>query len=250
MPKVDEELKTNIVTDSLEAIQYVRSETDAVILPYSTGKDSLATWLRLLEVSDFTIIPVYYYQVPDLDFVNRYLDDAEDFFETRILRVPHPRLTWWLQYGTHMPPVMARQMIEFDYPYISYEDMTDFLIEEYGLPEKTWEAVGTTQNDSAQRRLTFRKYGLLRKFSFKFYPIGDFTKTQVMELIQRNKFELPVDYRIWGRSFDGVDIFYLDGVKEHFPKDYQKILDWIPLIRLEHNRYEIWKRRTEEAPNN
>ena len=61
--------------------------------------------------------------------------------------------------------------------------------------------------------------------------------SKVVELITQIREEegikLPIDYQHFGRSFDGIDYRFLHLIKEHFPTDYQKIIDLFPLAELE-----------------
>lgn len=45
--------------------------------------------------------------------------------------------------------------------------------------------------------------------------------------------QLPVDYKLFGRTFDGIDYRFLKPIKENFPRDYEKIITWFPLAELE-----------------
>ena len=49
---------------------------------------------------------------------------------------------------------------------------------------------------------------------------------------------LPVDYHMFGRTFDGIDYRFLAPLKKNRPADYQKVLDWFPLAEMEVWRYE------------
>ena len=228
------------IQSSAEAIAYAVSQTDTVILSYSTGKDSLAAWLTLLErAPKLKIVPVYHYMVPGLEFVERYLGYIEDVLQTPVLRLPHPRLTFWLRHASYQPPTAANQMLELTFPFRDYGDFIDRVKTEYDLPASTYVAVGTTQNDSANRRLTMRQYGMVREGEQKFFPIGDFRKSDIIDIINRHGLKLPADYRIWRRSFDGLDWFFLEGVRRHYPDDYQRILNFFPMLKLEAKRYEM-----------
>jgi len=57
---------------------------------------------------------------------------------------------------------------------------------------------------------------------------GDLKKDGLIKLLQDSGVKLPADYRLFGRSWtDWITI--LVGVKKHFPADYDKILDNVPL---------------------
>jgi len=89
------------------------------------------------------------------------------------------------------------------------------------------------------RQLTFRWHGAIRAKTKTFYPVWDWKLAEVHEVIRKAGLQLPRDYEIWGRSFDGLDYRHLVAIKRHFPADYEKILDWFPLIDAELFRKEI-----------
>ena len=59
------------------------------LLSFSRGKDSIGAWLALRECFDY-IIPVFLYLIPGLEFEEESLQYYENFFGTRIIRLPHP----------------------------------------------------------------------------------------------------------------------------------------------------------------
>lgn len=75
-----------------------------------------------------------------------------------------------------------------------------------------------------------------------FYPCWDWKKERLLEELGRANIKLPVDYRVFGRSFDGLDLRFLVKIREHFPRDYRTILDWFPLVDMEIARYEFAQR--------
>jgi len=56
--------------------------------------------------------------------------------------------------------------------------------------------------------------------------------------IERSGIKLSVDYKIFGRSFDGLDYRFLAPIKKHFPRDWQRLCQWFPLAEAEIYRYE------------
>ncbi len=60
------------------------------LLAFSRGKDSIAAWLELRESGLFSeIVPFHLNLVPGLRFVEESLDYFENWFQTRIIRLPH-----------------------------------------------------------------------------------------------------------------------------------------------------------------
>jgi len=43
--------------------------------------------------------------------------------------------------------------------------------------------------------------------------------------------------------FDGIDYRFMKPIKDHFPRDYQRIIEWFPLAELEIKRREFAARR-------
>jgi hypothetical protein len=63
-------------------------------------------------------------------------------------------------------------------------------------------------------------------------------KDDLIALLEQHRIKLPVDYELFGRSFDGTDHRFLTPLKKHRPADYQRILEWFPLAFLDGWRYE------------
>ncbi len=197
------------IQTSADAIRHVRSQTDTVVLSYSTGKDSLASWLNCRPHFE-RIVPVYHYMAPGLEFVERYLAYIEERLETRIIRLPHPRLTFWLHHASYQPPTAANQMLDLYFPFLDYGDFVERVKTHYDVPAEAWVALGTTQNDSANRRLTFKQHGMAREGQRKLFPIGDFRKADIVNIINESGLKLPADYRIWRRSSADIVAFPLE----------------------------------------
>lgn len=75
----------------------------ACLLAFSAGKDSVAAWLHLRKFFP-RIVPFYRYLIPGLEFVDRGIRMYEDFFETKVMRVPHPSLGRMLANLVYQPP--------------------------------------------------------------------------------------------------------------------------------------------------
>ena len=74
-----------------------------------------------------------------------------------------------------------------------------------------------------------------------FYPIFDWNIEDLKNCLRDNNVKLPVDYEMWGKSFDGIDYRFIKPLKERFPADYDKLKELFPLLDLEIMRYEqIW----------
>lgn len=129
-------------------------------------------------------------------------------------------------------------------PRISYDTMWKLVKEDLGLSESTWVADGVRAADSIVRRTSMSNHGVMKEASRKVSPICDWLKREVMDCLTKHNFPLPIDYQWFGRSFDGLDYRFLAPLKNHAPKDYQKVLDWFPLADLELIRYGMLQERS------
>ena len=69
-------------------------------------------------------------------------------------------------------------------------------------------------------------------------------KTEVYRMLSVAGLPLPIDYEVWGRSFDGFDVGFLAGLRKHFPADYRKVVDAFPLLECEFYRKELWQNQS------
>lgn len=75
-------------------------------------------------------------------------------------------------------------------------------------PEATLTAVGVRAADSQNRYTMFKKLGMgaaVNVPSGKFYPVFDWNKEKLLSEIARAGVKLPVNYRVFGKTFDGPD---------------------------------------------
>lgn len=225
---------------SAELCQQMAQECDTAILAFSTGKDSIAAWLQMRKYFK-RIVPYYCYSVPGLEFVEKSLAYYEDFFETHIYRLPHRSLYRWLRGMVFQSPPHVTKVEALDLPGEEYDDaMIGELVRELGhLPDGAYVGTGVRMADSPMRRVGLMTNGCINHSQKRFYPVYDWKKADLLAAIDESGVKLPPDYRLFGRTFDGIDYRFLKPIKEHYPKDYEKILEWFPLAELEIMRREM-----------
>lgn len=222
--------------DGDEVVAWVRERTDTIMLGMSTGKDSLATYARCRDVFG-TVVLYHCYAVPGLAFVERTLRYYEAEFGTHIWRLPHPALMRWLSSGLFQPPERSAILEAASIPLVPYEDMYVILAEQAGIEgTEWWVATGVRAADSPMRRIALSQHGGINVTSRVFHPIWDWRKDRTAQAIDSLGVALPVDYHLFGRSFDGVDHRFLAPLREHFPDDYARLIEWFPLADLEFYR--------------
>lgn len=234
---------------SQAVIEQIRSQTDTVMLAFSTGKDSLAC-LTILKNAGFNIVPYHAFYVPGLKFVERSLDYYEEFFDLHIYRTIDPNFYRWLKTYGFQPPARMATLDWLHLPAFKHQDIQQGIARTVGLDEESyWCAVGTRMSDSLNRRLMFKNHGPVDSVQRKFYPVYDLNKSDLIPILQEAKVKLSVDYKIFGRSFCGLDYRFLKAIREHYPEDYDTIKFWFPLIDLEFAKYELGEAHATKEKN-
>jgi hypothetical protein len=220
-----------------EVIQAIRRKTDTITLAFSCGKDSIGAWLALRP--HFTrIVPVYMYLVPDLDFVDKSIRYYEEFFQTPILQVPHPSLIRLLRNLTFQAPENINIIERCGFAPLDYDKIIQQVKIDLKLPKITYHATGVRAADSPIRRAAVNRSGAINEKRKQFMPIWDWNKARLLEEMKKSGVKLPIDYKLFGRSFDGIDYRFLKPIKDNLPDDYQKIIEFFPLADLEIKRRE------------
>lgn len=201
-----------------------------VLLGFSRGKDSIAAWLALRD-SGVDVIPFHLYRIPGMEFERESLDYFERVFDTRIIDLPHPALYRWLNSYLFQPPERCAIIEAAELPNVKYEEIVDFLREDY--PLALWYADGVRAADSIVRRTSMRTHGVMKSKGHKVHAIWDWQIADVRAAIAAAGIDLPVDYEWFGRSFDGLDRRFLEPLSRHAPDDWCRLLEWFPLAELE-----------------
>lgn len=242
-----EELR-RIHPHSFELCKKIAEISPTIFLAFSCGKDSICVYLELLKHGVFEkIIPYYMYLVPDISFVNKALDYYEDYFKTHIYRIPHPSLYRWLNNLTYQAPENCKIIESALLPDFDFDDICKYLCEDLNLKGDVFCANGVRACDSPVRRMVLQKHGPVNYNKKTFMPIWDWNKKDVYKCLTENNIDLPVDYKIFGRSFDGIDYRFLKPIKENFPEDYKKIKSFFPLVDLEIFRRDCFRKHIKKV---
>ena len=75
--------------------------------------------------------------------------------------------------------------------------------------------------DSPMRRIGIKTHGAINHNDKRFYPVYDWNKERLLNEIDAAGVKLPVDYELFGRTFDGLDYRFLKPISERFPEDYE-----------------------------
>lgn len=226
--------------DSAALRSAVLAESDTCLLSFSAGKDSVAAWIALRESGFKRVIPFYMYSIPGLlDFERRGIEYYERAFDTPVIRVPHPSFNRHLRNLMFQPPERAALIEQYEIPALTYEQVDDHVRKVSGVPASTYVALGARTADSPVRLGNIRRYGPLATKRRSFQAVYDWRIKDVRDALTRTGIKLTYDYRLFGRSWDGYDYRFLAPIKEHFPEDYERILQWYPLAHLELDRRKL-----------
>ena len=219
---------------------------EKTLLAFSRGKDSIAVALALRDKIE--MVPFYYDDLPGLEFIDESLDYYErKLFGRRILRMPHPAFYKHLRDGLFQPIQRAEILAAASIPSIDHADVVRMVKEQEGIEGDILSATGLRALDNAVRFISIRKHGPIRPGAGNWAPIWDWSKQRLMDEIEKSAISLPPDYTFLPRSFDGFSYLFLIPLKERYPRDYERVLDWFPLARAEILRFEINQRLTADA---
>jgi hypothetical protein len=104
-------------------------------------------------------------------------------------------------------------------------------------------------SDSMHRRNSMKKGGVIDVDEEwkRFYPIFDWSFEDMDREFRAEKIKLPVDYKLWNRSFDGVRYRFFPAIREHYPKDWERICLFYPRAEVELWRRYFWEQRRRAA---
>jgi len=222
---------------SSEVRAELKRQKKPVLLSFSAGKDAVGAWLAVQDLG-IEIVPFYMYNVPDLEFVEMGLQYYEKFFGQRIKRYPNPSLHRQLRAFMFQAPQNLAILEHANLPNFDYADLETRIKADLKLSPETWTLSGVRAADSLARRTSILRFGPFIKSKKKCLPIWDWKNDMLSCALRGAGVKLTIDYKLFGRSFDGVDARFLGPIKKHFPRDFEKILEWFPLADLELFRQE------------
>jgi 3'-phosphoadenosine 5'-phosphosulfate sulfotransferase (PAPS reductase)/FAD synthetase len=207
-----------------------------VILMFSMGKDAIASYYQLNDYFK-NIHLVYQYFHPDLKFINESIDYFEQKFGRKIIKIPHVGMYRMINDYIFQSPSNSDIIAQIDLPNHKYEDYYNDLRIDLDC-QNAWIALGVRIFDGPMRRMSIGRNGPLSVKKQSFFPIFDWTNEKIRTVLKQNNIKLPVDYEMFGRSFDGLTYSYIKPLRDKFPDDYNRLKEIYPLIDLEILRYE------------
>jgi len=203
------------------------------VLAFSCGADSLASLIRMI---DWGITPkalIYYYFIPDLPMIENYLRYIEDKTGICIYRFPSAISMQYYINGLLQFPGVGQCVYEelakyYEVPKTS--EINDYIMESF--PSNSYMAIGLRVSDGIFRAKLLREKGPIAVNRNEWYPVADCYRSDIVSMIEKSGFRLPIDYCLFGRSFESIRHWTAPPIKEHCPKTWLKILEYFPMANL------------------
>ncbi len=219
-----------------DPIKTQASVTDSVIVAFSGGKDSIVT-LDLCFRYFKTVKPFFMYLVKGLEFQEKMLRWYENKYNTEIIRLPHFEVSNFLKYGSFTMP-------DFSVDVVGINDTYEYLRQQTGIH---WISAGERCADSIVRNAMIKKSGSIDFKRGRFYPLAYWKKQEVLQYIKQRKLYLSPEQRKLGFSFRSLAGSELSVIKEHYPADYEKILQVYPLAGAAVEHYELYEKQESKG---
>ena len=220
---MDDQLEKNF----LSKVDSLKDKSN--LLHFSCGADSVACYLRLKEYGIKPIL-VYKYFIKNLPMVKNYIDWFEKKFNVHIYQFPSTLFSEKLDNALYQYPVKARERFRNrigtvlqDHTKNSFDK---FLVDTIG--KDTVFHFGLRYTDGLRRYQHLSKHGC--SYGNKFYPIASFQIKDLQDILNRHSCLLPIEYRLWGLSFESPRAWNVDLIRENCPETYKRILEYFPLI--------------------
>jgi hypothetical protein len=209
-----------------------------VCLSFSAGKDSLAAWVALRHAG-IKVVPLHFEIWPGLPLLERVVDFYQDFFKTKIHRVPHKAFWDIFRQLLFVGPYHVRTIEDANlHESPSLGRITENFLQSIGKPDM-WVAMGIKRCDSNIRRMVLAKMGTINARARKVYPMANASDRITFAMLIKAGVPLPSFYPDLGESIDSITRPMLEWIRDHAPEDYAMMLALQPLLELEYARTRI-----------
>jgi phosphoadenosine phosphosulfate reductase len=203
-------------------LRALRQRTDAVLVGFSGGKDSVAT-LDLC-VREFAKVEAYFfYLVPELRFQQTYLARIAKHYRITIHQRPHWLLSWMLRAGEYRP----RTLVSDNCAILDATGCEHALCHDTGID---WIATGERAGESLQRRGMLSACGGLDDKRKRAYPIAFWPVEAVRRYNRKHHLPVSPDAAVLPRSFGDLQAPTLIALRDHWPDDFERIKRLFPHV--------------------
>jgi hypothetical protein len=212
--------------DFLHKVDSLKNKTN--VLHFSTGADAVASYLKLKEHGIKPIL-VYHYFIKDLPMVKNYLDYFEKKFNEYVYQFPSTLWAERIDNALYQPPIRARARFRNNIAKYELDKFTKEMFDRIIADTLGGDVVfhlGLRYTDGIRRYSHLTKHGA--SFGNKFYPIASFQIKDIQDILIKNDCLLPIEYRLWGISFESPRAWNINLIKENCPETYKRITKIFP----------------------
>ena len=216
--------------DFLSKVDSLRNKTN--ILHFSTGADAVASYLHLRDHGIRPIL-IYHYFLPHLRMVENYLNWFEKMFNERVFQFPSTLFSWWFDNAIFQYPVKARERFRNRIG-TGFEKHTKEWFDQLLASTLSGNVIfhlGLKYTDGLHRYRYLMNNGV--SYGNKFYPAAAFQVKDIQAILEKYDCLLPIDYRLYGMSFESPRAWNINLIKKSCPETYKQILEYFPLVGAE-----------------
>jgi len=224
-------MNEQLEADFQEKVKSLKGKTN--ILHFSTGADSVACFLRLREHGIEPVL-VYQYFLKDLPMVKNYINYFQNKFNVRVYKFPSTLYAEHITKALYQLPVKGFEKYSNSIAMYGYHLLTKDFFDEILKDELGGDCVthlGLRYTDGIWRYKHLLKNGV--SFNDKFYPIASFQIKDVQAILEKYNCLLPIEYGLWGISFESPRAWNINLIKEHCPETFKQIEKVFPTIGYE-----------------
>lgn len=206
-------------------LRIVRSETDAIGVALSFGKDSLVT-LDLCSKIFARMEAFYLYRVKDLQIVAGWARQVEKRYGISVMMLPHFDLIRLYKNAVLQPHWNGLERI----PAVKMRDIENYFRAKANIE---WLALGWRRNDSFNRAIIMKHTGGIDFKAKRVFPLRSWRRAQVYNYLDAEGIERPDGL---GRKEQGGLDFHpaaLRTLKETSPEDWRKWLIDFPFAAIQ-----------------
>jgi phosphoadenosine phosphosulfate reductase len=223
----------------LAVIRQARKLTDSVCVAISGGRDSLAC-VEVCHQHGFKLSGYFLFTVPGLEFEEEILRYCERRYKISIHRLPHWDLGDQFQWWVYRKPAQDDEVLTLV--------LRDVENEARRLTGMQWIAGGQKKCDALERRAMLAKCEGIKLRRRNFYPLADWHHRHVSNYLKMRNVPMSHQSEVFGRSWGGSLAWPdLAKIKQHWPKDFQKIKTYFPFIEAAEVRERIINERSEKT---
>ena len=202
------------------------------VLSFSCGADSVASLIRMREWGMKPKL-LYFEFLPGLPMVENYLKYIEDKFGEPVIKFQSILFYQFMINGLLQKPGVRWELwedaMELGFAVPKQEAANKWIMELF--PEHML-SIGIRVSDGIFRAKKLRERGPVEWGKNEWYPVADCYRSDIVRIIESAGVKLPVDYRLFGRSFESVRHWTAGPIRKHCPKTWAVIEEHFPMARL------------------